>query len=371
MIQERLARHFDPVLAAGAIALAGYGGLLIYSASLSSYPDGINGLGHPVVKQALLALLGIALMVVLMMTDYRAFGRVAPFLYGLGLLLLVAVLLVGDESLGSRRWLSLGPVQVQASELAKPFTILALARYMADRPLDMRRLRHFLATLAMGLVPAVLVMLEPDMGTAIIFGSIWLVMALMGGARPYYVGLLVAILILSIPLVSAAALSDYQRERLALFFNPNLDPLGGGFNILQAEIGIGSGGLLGKGLFQGSQTQLDFLQTATTDYIFSVLGEELGFVGALLLLALYVVVIFRCLRAASLSYDLFGRLLATGIAVMLLVQVFINVGVNVRLLPVTGIPLPFISQGGSSLLMTFMALGLVQSVLLRRRPFEP
>jgi rod shape determining protein RodA len=371
LIRERMARHFDPVLVAGALALAGYGGLLIYSASLSSYPDGISGFGHPVVKQALLAVLGIGLMLLLMVTDYRLFGRAAPALYGLGVLALVAVLFVGDESLGSRRWLTFGPVQVQASELAKPFTILALARYMADRPLDMRRLRHFLATLVMGLVPAVLVMLEPDMGTAIIFGSIWLVMALMGGARPRYVGLLVAVLVLSIPVVAAAALSDYQRERLALFFNPNLDPLGGGFNILQAEIGIGSGGLFGKGLFQGSQTQLDFLQTATTDYIFSVLGEELGLAGALLLLALYVLVIFRCLRAASLSYDLFGRLLATGIAVMLLVQVFINVGVNVRLLPVTGIPLPFISQGGSSLVMTFMAMGLVESVLLRRRPFEP
>lgn len=371
MMQERVSRHFDPVLAAGAIALAGYGGLLIYSASLSSYPDGIASLDHPVLKQALLGILGIGLMLLIMMTDYRVFGRAAPALYGLGLLLLVAVLFIGDESLGSRRWISFAGVQVQASELAKLFTIVALARYIADRPLEIRRLRHFLATLVMGLVPAALVMLEPDMGTAIIFGSIWLVMALMGGVRPYYVGVLVALLVLSIPLVSAAALSDYQRERLALFFNPNLDPLGGGFNILQAEIGIGSGGLFGKGLFQGTQTQLDFLQTATTDYIFSVLGEELGLAGAVLLLGLYVLVIFRCLRAASLSYDLFGRLVATGVAIMLLVQVFINVGVNVRLLPVTGIPLPFISQGGSSLVMTFMALGLVQSVLLRRRPFEP
>ncbi|OGO49340.1 MAG: hypothetical protein A2148_00045 [Chloroflexi bacterium RBG_16_68_14] len=167
-----------------------------------------------------------------------------------------------------------------------------------------------------------------------------------------------------------ALVTDYQRERIALWLNPESDPQGAGFNILQGKISIGSGGLLGKGLTEGAQTQLDYLRTETTDYVFSVLGEELGFVGALVLFALFVVLLWRVLRVAELSPDLFGRLLATGMVIFILLQTFINVGVNVGLLPVTGIPLPFVSQGGSSLITLFIGLGVLQSVLLRHRRFS-
>jgi rod shape determining protein RodA len=219
-------------------------------------------------------------------------------------------------------------------------------------------------------LPAALVMAEPDMGTAIIFGAVWVGMVLVAGARVRHVLMLVGFLVAAIPFAALAVLGDYQRDRIALFFNPNSDPLGGGFNILQAEISVGSGGIFGKGLTEGSQTQLDFLRTPTTDYIFSVLGEELGLIGAVVLLTLFAALLFRTIRVATLARDQFGRLLATGIAIMILFQVFVNIAVNIRLLPVTGLPLPFISQGGSSLIMLFVALGLLQGVLLRHRQIE-
>jgi len=228
----------------------------------------------------------------------------------------------------------------------------------------------FLTSLALVALPAALVMAEPDMGTAIIFGAIWAGMVLVAGARPQHLAMLFGFLLSSIPFVTLAVLGDYQRDRLVLFFNPNSDPLGGGFNILQAEISVGSGGLFGKGLTEGTQTQLDFLQTPTTDYIFSVLGEELGLLGAIVLLSLFTALLFRALRVASLARDQFGRLLATGVAIMILFQVFINIAVNIRLLPVTGLPLPFVSQGGSSLIMLFAAVGLLQSILVRHRQLE-
>ena len=166
----------------------------------------------------------------------------------------------------------------------------------------------------------------------------------------------------AVPFALIAVINDYQRERIATFLDPGKDPLGSGFNTLQAEIGIGSGGLFGKGLTHGTQTQLDYLRTQTTDYIFSVLGEELGFVGAVVLFALFVLLLLRGLQTATAARDPFGRLLATGIVIFILFQVFINIGVNIRLLPVTGIPLPFISQGGSSLITLFIALGILQSI---------
>ena len=363
-------RHFDYGLLLLAGGLVAYGGLLIYSASLTAYPDGIAGLSHPVVKQAMFAAFGLTMMAIIAWMDYRVFGQMAPALYALAILILVVVLFLGESAFGSRRWITVGGTQIQASEVAKLLTIIALARFLADQQRQITRVRVFLASLALAALPAVLVMAEPDMGTSLIFGAIWVGMVLMAGARLQHMLILIGFLLASIPFAALAVLGGYQRDRIALFFNPNSDPLGGGFNILQGEISVGSGGIFGKGLTNGSQTQLDFLRTPATDYIFSVLGEELGLIGALVLLTLFAALLFRTLRVASLARDQFGRLMATGIAIMILFQVFINIAVNIRLLPVTGIPLPFISQGGSSLIMLFVALGLLQSVLLRHRQLE-
>jgi rod shape determining protein RodA len=369
MINLRSVRHFDPLLVLPAFALVAYGLVLIYSASHTLYPSGVE-LGHPMVKQLTFAVLGLGLMAAVAWMDYRTFGQMAGGLYLLALGLLAAVLIVGDPVYGSRRWFTFMGQQVQASEIAKLLMIIVLARFLADRQHRMHEIGVFVMSLALALPPAILVMLEPDMGTAMVFGAIWIGMVITAGAPIRYVAVLVGFAVSFIPFATLAVMGDYQRERLASWIDPNSDPLGGGFAILQSEIGIGSGGIFGKGLTEGSQTQLNFVQTSSTDYIFSVLGEELGLAGAILLFALFILLLFRGIRAATLTQDAFGRLLATGIVVMILFQVFINVAVNVRLVPVTGIPLPFVSQGGSSLLMLFAALGLLEGIVLRHKRLE-
>lgn len=369
MIDQRGLRHFDFILLLLAAVLVAYGALLIYSASLNAYPEGVT-LGHPVVKQLIFACMGVGISIGVAWLDYRMWGQMAPALYLLALFLLAAVLVVGDSAYGSTRWFSVAGQQVQASEIGKVLVIITLARFMADHQHQLQDVRFFVGTLVMAAIPAGLVLVEPDMGTAMVFGATWLGMVLVAGAPVRFVLVLLGLAVSLIPFATLAVMGDYQRERFATWIDPNHDPLGGGFNILQSEIGIGSGGLLGKGLTDGTQTQLDFLQTSTTDYIFSVLGEELGLVGAIILLTLFTLLLFRGIRAASISQDPFGRLIATGIVVMILFQTFINIAVNIRLLPVTGIPLPFVSQGGSSLIMLFAALGLIQSVIIRHKRIE-
>jgi len=367
MIDSRAARHFDFLLVLFAACLVVYGGLLIYSAQLSEHPGGVN-LAHPLTKQLVFAAFGLCLMFAVAWLDYRVFGQMAVGLYVLAVLMLVAVLVIGDSAYGSRRWFTFAGQQIQASEIAKLFVIVALARYLADRQARIKEVTVFLISLAMAAVPAALVLAEPDMGSAMVFGAVWVGMVLMAGVPVRHVLALGGMAFSLVPFGMLVVLGEYQRERIRLFFDPNSDPLGGGFNILQGEIGIGSGGIFGKGLTEGSQ--LGFLQTSTTDYIFSVLGEELGLVGAIVLLLLFTALLFRGIRAASISSDQFGRLIATGIVMMILFQVFINIAVNIRIVPVTGIPLPFVSQGGSSLLMMFAALGLLEGIVLRHRKLE-
>jgi rod shape determining protein RodA len=275
---------------------------------------------------------------------------------------LVFVLMVSSTVYGARRWIEIAGTPVQPSEITKLVLIIVMAKYLTDRQEQIGQLKTFLASLGIALVPIILVFAEPDLGSAVIFVAIWLAMIIIAGARSRHILGLFASFAVAMPFVLIGLINDYQRERIATFLDPGKDPLGSGFNTLQAEIGIGSGGLFGKGLTHGTQTQLDYLRTQTTDYIFSVLGEELGFVGAVILFALFVLLLWRGLRTATSCPDPFGRLLATGIVTFILFQVFINIGVNIRLLPVTGIPLPFISQGGSSLITLFIALGILQSI---------
>jgi rod shape determining protein RodA len=363
-------RNFDFVLLAASLALVAYGVVLIYSGSLASYGSTAEALSHPVARQIAFAIAGVAVMIAMSRLDYRVLGYAAVGLYIAALASLVFVLVVGESAYGSRRWIDIGGTLVQPSEIAKLVLVIALAKFLADRQDQMGRPLVFLASLAIAFVPAALVFAEPDLGSAVIFGAIWLGMVIVAGARSKHVLTFLGVALATVPVGAILTLADYQRDRLTLFVDPTNDPLGSGFPILQSEISIGSGGWLGQGLTHGAQTQLDYLRTQTTDYIFSVLGEELGFVGAILLFALFVVLLFRVLRVAGVARDPFGRLVATGIVIFILFQVFINVGVNVRLVPVTGIPLPFISQGGSSLLSLFVALGILQSILLRHRTVD-
>ena len=363
-------RDFDPILMLTALCLVALGALLIYSGTLNQFgPPSASDFSHPVVRQAAFAGAGLLLALVLARLDYGHLGTVSGGLYIAGVAALALVLVFGEEAFGSTRWIDVAGTRVQPSEIAKLFVIISLAKYLADRQDTVRTLRVFLTSLAMVAIPAALVLAEPDLGSAIIFGAIWLGIVTVAGANWRHLAGLFGAALVSAPFL-LLGLQGYQRERIELWLDPERDPLGGGFNILQAQISVGSGGIFGKGLTEGTQTQLDYLRTETTDFIFSVLGEELGFIGAMVLFALFVVFLLRTLRVAELSRDLFGRLIATGVAVFILLQTFINVAVNIGMLPVTGIPLPFISQGGSSLITLFVAIGILQSILLRHRPFS-
>jgi rod shape determining protein RodA len=217
-------------------------------------------------------------------------------------------------------------------------------------------------------VPMLLIYLQPDLGTTVIIATVWLIMALMAGVHPLHVGLMGLVAVLISPVVWLT-LADYQRQRFMLFLNPESDPAAY-YNVQQALISIGSGGILGKGFGIGTQSQLRFLRVRHTDFIFSVIGEELGLLGGLLLLILIVVLIWRIMRAADLSGDVFGRFICIGVAALIAVQSFVNLGVNIGLLPVTGTPLPFVSYGGSSLITFLISIGLVQSVLMRRKTLD-
>jgi rod shape determining protein RodA len=362
-------RDFDFIMLLASAALVAFGALLIYSGSLTTYGDLTASLSHPVVRQVAFAAVGIVVSILLSRLDYRVLGAISTGLYVAAVASLMFVLVVGEATYGSRRWVVLGDTQVQPSEVAKLIIIIVLAKYLVDRRERLHDPRVFLTSLGLVAVPTALVFAQPDLGSAVIFVAIWLGMVVIAGVRPAHVlGLLGAGLV-SVPFVFLAFVSDYQRERIALWLDPSSDSLGSGFNILQAEISIGSGGILGKGLTHGTQTQLDYLRTQTTDYVFSVLGEELGLVGALVLFGLFIILLFRGMRVASVSADMFGRLMATGIVIFIVLQVFINIGMNLQLVPVTGIPLPFISQGGSSLITLFIALGILQSIVVHHRRF--
>lgn len=360
-------RRFDFLLLLTCLALVAYGLLLIYSGSLARYGSGHAALTHPVLKQAIFAGVGLVLMGLLTQLDYRVWNNFAPILYGVSLFALLVVMVVGQRAFGSRRWFAVAGMQLQPSELAKLVAIVLLARYLSDDRGRVRTPKGLLVSLAIAAAPAALVFIEPDLGTAIVFLCVWLGMIYIAGVRMKHLITMFGIAMAAIPFVVLVGLTGYQKARFSSFLDPGKDPLGAGFNILQAQISIGSGGWLGKGLTHGPQTQLAYLRTQTTDYIFSVLGEELGFIGAMVLFVLFLTLLFRGMRAAGRSQDDFGRFIATGIVIMIAVQAFINIGVNVRIFPVTGIPLPFISQGGTSLLSMFLAIGLIQSIAVRRR----
>jgi rod shape determining protein RodA len=361
-------REFDPLLLLAAIGLVAYGGLLIYSGSLNNYGEpSLDTLSHPVVRQVIFAVLGLGAMVAASRFDYRLLAPLSLSMYVVSLGLLLYVLFAGETEYGSSRWITIGGTQIQPSEIAKVTTVILLAKFLADHEEGIKAPRIFLASLAIAAVPALLVLLEPDLGSSLVFAVLWFGMVVIAGARGLHIAGVLAFTAIVAPIAIWQLAHSYQHERFKVWIDPESDPTGAGFNILQAEISIGSGGVLGKGFTQGTQTQLDYLRTQTTDYIFSVGAEELGFVGAMVLFGLFVLLLFRCVRVAGLADDVFGRLIAVGVAAFILFQVFVNIGVNIRLLPVTGVPLPLVSMGGSSLVTIMAALGILQSILGHRR----
>jgi rod shape determining protein RodA len=376
-MRENRWQQFDLVIVACVLGLVLAGVAMIHSATCGSPCAGLVPPSSYAVRQGLSAAAGFGLLVLISLIDYR-FYRVYGFhLYGFALALLVIVLFIGrggaDDDYGAKRWIYLGVFDLQASEVAKLAVLVALARVLGDKgsgPLSFRRL---VVSLVMVAIPAVLVFVEPDLGTSMSYLMIWLTMVLVAGIRWRHAILLAVVGIAATPLIWLS-MRDYMRERLVTFMGTLVDlehaAFDEGYNILQARISIGSGGLFGRGYLEGTQSQLGFLRITQSDFIFSAAAEELGFIGATVLFCLFMVLLFRVTRAADLSRDDFGRLIAFGVGAMILFQAVANLGANLTLLPVTGIPLPFISYGRTSLLTNLAALGIVQSVLLYRLKYR-
>jgi len=365
MFDRRLVSHFDLGLLALAVGVITAGVATIVSATYS--PGAL--LSSSAVRQIAWALLGLAAMIGMVFFDYKQLERYAYVIYGAGLALLLLVPLAGSVGGGSRRWLVLGPVSIQPSEVMKVALVIALARLLASRvgasPMSLRTLIPVGLLVA---VPSLLILAQPDLGTALLFGFVALSVLLLAGLRVRWLLLAVAVVAPMLPPIWSH-LKPYQQRRILTFLDPQADPLGAGYHVIQSEIAIGSGGFGGKGYLEGTQNHLNFLPEQHTDFIFSVFAEEWGFVGACGLLLLYLCLVGRGLVIASRAKDNFGMLLAFGITCIVFWQVFINIGMASGILPVVGITLPMFSYGGSSLLAILMGLGAVLNVNMRRFTF--
>ena len=316
-----------------------------------------------VVRQMWWAALGCLAFVLVARIDFHRWLDAAYVCYAVTLVLLVAVLSVGRTTMGAARWLHIGAFSFQPAELAKLGTILMLARYLGGTAGLARHLpwSRVIGALGLSALPALLVFKEPDLGSATVFLAVALGMLWVAGLRPRQ-GLTLAALGLAVLPLAWHLLAPYQRTRLLVFMNPNVDPLGAGYTIIQSQIAIGSGGLAGKGWLAGTQNQLNFLPERHTDFIFSVLGEEWGFLGSVAVVGLLAGLVWRGFEIARQRQDRFGRLMATGVTMALGYQAAVNVGMVSGVLPVVGVPLPFLSYGGSSLVTTFIAVGLLENV---------
>jgi rod shape determining protein RodA len=347
-------------------------------------------------RQVAYILAGLGVLVAVSFINYRHFRAFAPFIYGATILGLIIVLTpLGDVQGGARRWINLGAFQAQPSELAKVAVIVALAAFLAERKGEPLRARDVLICLGVVALPSALIYLEPDLGTMMVFVALSGALLLVGGAKIRHFLVLGLIGLMAFGVAwQFDFLADYQKERLTSFLDPEPDVRSEGYNLLQAKIAIASGGVRGKGLDieaqaprnanapfgglppldptqpttlpQAPQTGLDFVPEQHTDFIFTAVGEQLGFLGSGTLLALFGMLIWRGIRIATLSKDAFGTLLATGITALFAFQLFVNVGMTMGIMPITGIPLPFVSYGGSSMITNFLAVGLLLNVHMRR-----
>ena len=362
--------RFDYVMLGSALALVCYGILLIRSGASQEFDGPLTSFASPVMKQIVFACAGVIAMVVVSRFDYHDLTHFAWLLDAVSLLSLVALLAFGHSAYGSTRWFNVGPIQIQPSEFAKLATILLLARFFSEHGGDAKDLRTLLISLAIVGPPAFLVFIQPDLGTTMVFLATWLGIVLIAGVSRRHLLVMAAAGLALLPFVWTFAVADYQIERISVLVDPEEDPLDAGYNVIQSRIAVGSGGWFGKGLGNGEQTQLSYLKIPTKDFIFSVLGEELGFTGAMALFGLFILLLMRGIRVAQIAGDAAGQLVAVGIVVLILMQTFINVAVNVSLFPVTGIPLPFVSQGGSSLMSVFISIGVLQSIIMRHRAYR-
>ena len=362
--KKRFLRRIDFVLLSASLAIIFYSLIVISSATHVNTPG--EERYWFVERQGIFAAVNFVIAILFLNFDYRGLQQYGKQLYIFNLLMLAAVMFFGHAALGAQRWIQIGPISLQPSEFSKLIMIVCMASILEDKIGQINSFQDLLPIAAYIGVPFLLVLKQPDLGTSLVFMAIFLGMIVVCGIRwRILIGLCVAG-IASMPLIWQF-LKDYQKMRIMVFLDPNVDPLGSGYHIIQSKIAIGSGMIFGKGLFEGTQSQLNFLPENHTDFIFAVVGEELGFVGAVILLLLYLVIFLRGLSIAKNASDVFGRLLAVGITSMLAFHVLVNVGMTTGIMPVTGIPLPLMSYGVSALTTDILAIAILMNIHMRKQ----
>jgi rod shape determining protein RodA len=362
-------RSFDLQLVTYAGLLAAIGLAMAYSNSVEAGRSVLEA-GSTFLRGLMWTGIAIVVFVVVTVFDYRWLKTFAWPLYFVQIGLLVLTLAIGDGVGGAARWITVGPFAFQFSELAKVLMIVVLANYLAARQSRLGSLPSILGACVLVAPPWLLVMMQPDLGTSLVFAAILGGMLFMSGASLRWLGVLAAAVVAMVPLAWTHILHPYQQARLSSFLNPTPDVQGAGYQLFQAQIAVGSGGWFGKGLTNGTQNHLDYLPVQSTDFVFAILAEELGFVGAILMFALFAALLWRIAVAGWRSQDPFGTLFCSGVASLILFQLVVNVGMVIGVMPITGIPLPFVTHGGASLVSIAAALGIIQSINIRQTRVE-
>ncbi|MBC7087562.1 MAG: rod shape-determining protein RodA [Tissierellales bacterium] len=360
-LNKKSFKKFDFLLLITTILLSIYGIVMIYSATLS-----LNSTRY-VQTQIISTIIGLFAILILIFFDYELLEKLYIPIYILSIGLLIAVLIfgVGDDQWGSKSWLYIGSFGFQPAEFAKVGVIISLARIIDKYKEDINSPKTLAKILIFALIPIGLILRQPDLGTAMVFVFFTAVMLFVAGLRIKYFLAALGVVVFSLPIVWLQ-MADYQKERIYNFLNPERDPSATGYQALQSRIAIGSGKLFGRGLFNGSQTQLNYLPEKHTDFIFAVIVEELGFLGGTVLLLLYLILLMRMIRIAKNTTDVFASLVVTGIASLLFIHIFQNIGMTIGLMPITGIPLPFMSYGGTFQLINLVCVGIVLSIGLHK-----
>lgn len=361
----RFIKNFDWIIFTAAILLLGFSVSTIYSTTF----DITNG-NSEAFQQALFAVIGIILLFVFANIDYRIYKRFSGTLYIATLILLASVEFFGTTQFGATRWINLGFFQFQPSEIAKVLMIIILAKFFSENSNEMNNFRTVLKSIVYVGIPTILVAMQPDLGTALVFVIIWGSMLIVSNIKKIYLLVMSIVGLVSMPIIYKFFLQDYQRNRILTFLNPAADPMNTGWNVNQAIIAIGSGKFWGRGLGHGPQSQLKYVPFRHTDFVFAAIAEEMGFVGAMAVILLFCVILYRSIWIARVSRDYFGMYIATGIFALLFFHVFVNIGMNLGIMPVTGIPLPLVSSGGTSIVIVMTSLGILESIIIRYRKID-
>ncbi len=364
-VYKQVVRGFDYVTLFCAFLLIAIGLVTIFT---SAYKAGLGEVKPYFSRQLMWALLGLAVMSAAILVDYRFMSIFAYLFYSAMLVFLVVLLLKGKEIQGAQRWLRVFGVGLQPSEFVKVAVLFALARYLDEVREKIREPKYLLGAIAIAAVPTTLILLQPDLGTALVLVVLLGGMLFIANAEPRHLAALGACGIAMVP-VFWGFLKEYQKLRLLSFVNPNLDPLGSSYQVIQSKIAIGAGGFTGKGWLAGTQSQLNFLPEQHTDFIFSVFAEQWGFLGSCVVIGLYVVLLFQAIKIAASARDFLGSMLAVGVVLIIYFQVLVNLLMTVGFMPVTGIPLPLMSYGGSNLLAMMACIGLLLGINMRSHIF--